>query len=94
MDGAAFSPGIILDQLRLRYDREIEKSERSALKLIYEGDMNPSHGIVLCVASIEFIEEHVKVEGCGNVFLELTDGWYSISCIFTDDNPLLAYSAQ
>ena len=88
---AAFLPSIILDQLRLRYDREVEKSERSALKLIYEGDASPSQGLVLCVASIEFIKDHVQEEDSADVLLELTDGWYSITCILSENNPLLPY---
>ena len=81
----------ILSQLRLRYNREIERSERSALKKIYEGDSSPSQGIVLCVARIEQITENGVLGGGTYILLELTDGWYSIACVFLPDNPLIKY---
>ena len=83
--GCALTPHEVMNQLRLRYDREVEGSERSSLKYIYEGDASPSQsGLVLCVARI--------VGGIGgNVILELSDGWYSIISILKADNPLQNY---
>ena len=39
-------------QLKYRYDREIDNSQRSALKKILERDDAPSRHIVLCVSGI------------------------------------------
>ena len=42
----------VMVQLKYRYDREIDRAERSALKTILEKDESPSRRMVLCVASI------------------------------------------
>ena len=87
-NGPVFCPATILDQLRLRYDREVERCERSSLKMIYEGDGSASQGVVLCVARIDFLSAHDKILGEDSISVELTDGWYSISSILTRENPL------
>ncbi|RGB27511.1 hypothetical protein C1646_718420 [Rhizophagus diaphanus] len=79
-----WNPRKVLDQLQYRYEREINNSHRSALKLIIEGDGTASMPMVLCVSDI--IEEEVTYEEIGikeNVrktiySLELTDMWYKI----------------
>ena len=88
LTGPILSPSTILDQIRLRYDREVEKCERSALKLIYEGDSSASLGIVLCVARIDFLTFNNKNIGQDTTLIELTDGWYSIISVLTEENPL------
>ena len=45
-------------QLKYRYDREIDNSQRSALKKILERDDAPSRHIVLCVSSIHETDSH------------------------------------
>ena len=89
--GNVFCPATIVDQLRLRYDREVERCERSALKLIYEGDCSPSQGIVLCVATIDNLTVDENNMGHDTICIELTDGWYSITSILSSDNPLTKY---
>jgi breast cancer 2 susceptibility protein len=57
-------------------DTLIQGQSRSSLKKIYEKDESPSKCLILCVANV--------VIGEVKVFLELTDGWYSIGCICDD----------
>lgn len=64
-------PENIISQLKYRYDREIDRSERSALKKILELDDTAAKRTVLCVANIFRLCD-------GKNELELTDGWYSI----------------
>ncbi|RIB02779.1 hypothetical protein C2G38_2226881 [Gigaspora rosea] len=87
-------PGKILEQLRYRYEREINCAHRSALKLIIEGDGNASWPMVLCVSNI-FVDPDVQImntsekraETCQIKYgLELTDTWYKIRASI--DQPL------
>ncbi|CAG8476265.1 17424_t:CDS:10 [Cetraspora pellucida] len=87
-------PGKVLEQLRYRYEREINYAHRSALKLIIEGDGNPSWPMVLCVSNI-FEDPNVQItipsekraEACQIKYgLELTDTWYKIRASI--DQPL------
>ncbi|CAJ0876110.1 5075_t:CDS:10 [Entrophospora sp. SA101] len=76
------SSDTVLDQLRYRYEREINRAHRSSIKLIVEGDTSPSWPIVLCVSNI--IDDKIPIDS--KLSLELTDGWYKIhACI---DPPL------
>ena len=65
----------MLLQLRYRHDKEIEGQSRSALRKIYEKDDVPSKCLILVVADMK------KLENGSGIFLELTDGWYSIGNI-------------
>ena len=67
-------PNEVLLQLKFRYDQEIDGESRSALKKIYEKDDVANKCLVLCVANII----HHDMD---KVFMELTDGCYSIGCI-------------
>ncbi|XP_049827738.1 breast cancer type 2 susceptibility protein homolog [Schistocerca gregaria] len=83
------TPRVLLLQLKYRYDREIDRCQRSALRRIVEHDDAPGKRMVLCVADVikhEAAQEENGKEGnrqclkmC-NYELELTDGWYSIGC--------------
>lgn len=42
----------IVAQLKYRYDREIDRTERSALRKIYEKDDVPQKRLILCVSNI------------------------------------------
>ncbi|CAG8801360.1 29235_t:CDS:10 [Gigaspora margarita] len=87
-------PGKVIEQLRYRYEREINCAHRSALKLIIEGDGNASWPMVLCVSNI-FVDPDVQItiasekraETCQIKYgLELTDTWYKIRASI--DQPL------
>lgn len=61
----------------LRYEREVNHGQRSAIKKILEGDASPSSSLVLCVSKIQ--SPIPSLEGKSSIStLELTDGWYSI----------------
>lgn len=64
-------PENLLLQMKYRYDREIDRHQRSALKKIVELDDVPCRRMVLKVVDV------IDVAGTGYE-LELTDGWYSI----------------
>ncbi|CAH0547239.1 unnamed protein product [Brassicogethes aeneus] len=66
----------VIQQLKYRYDREIDKAERSALRKIYEKDDSSQKRLVLCVSNI--------TEDKGKYELELTDGWYAIKTVVDD----------
>lgn len=61
----------VLDQLRYRYEQEINRTKRSAIKLIFEQDDTPARPMVLCVSQVTVADD-------GQVELELTDGWYAV----------------
>ncbi|KAB0795722.1 hypothetical protein PPYR_09783 [Photinus pyralis] len=73
----------VVQQLKYRYDREIDKAERSALHRIVERDDVPQKRMVLCVSNI--IKEGNALE------IELTDGWY---CIRTVIDELLKFQVK
>ncbi|GAA6054204.1 hypothetical protein JCM3770_001390 [Rhodotorula araucariae] len=70
----------MMEQLRYRYEREINRAERSAIKRIQEHDSPASLPMVLCVSQIRW-GDPPEVADNGTlviVGLELTDGWYRI----------------
>ncbi|KEH25626.1 breast cancer type 2 susceptibility-like protein [Medicago truncatula] len=86
----------VLEELKYRYEREVNHGHRSIIKkVLEEGDILPSSMMILCISSIH--SNHVMESGTlfqaqtGNksreaVKVELTDGWYSINAIL--DAPL------
>lgn len=64
------------DSLSLRYEREINRCERPAVRLIQERDASPNSAMVLCVFEIEDLSPKVPEGTLPN--LVLTDGWYKI----------------
>ncbi|KAF8402568.1 hypothetical protein HHK36_010654 [Tetracentron sinense] len=44
----------VLEELKYRYEKEINHAHRSALKRILEGDASPASMVVLCVSAIRF----------------------------------------
>ncbi|KAL2340475.1 hypothetical protein Fmac_008415 [Flemingia macrophylla] len=84
----------VLEELKYRYEREVNHGERSTIKKILEGDALPSSMMILCISS--FHSSHVPESGTcfetenevqkAAVNVELTDGWYSINAIL--DIPL------
>ncbi|GAA5905377.1 uncharacterized protein JCM6883_006377 [Sporobolomyces salmoneus] len=74
----------VMDQLRYRYEREINQAERSSIKRIQERDSSASLPLVLCVSQLlwEDPDESTSYDDDGAtqviVGVELTDGWYRI----------------
>ncbi|XP_073899688.1 breast cancer type 2 susceptibility protein isoform X4 [Castor canadensis] len=91
------SPERVLLQLKYRYDVEIDRSRRSAIKKIMEMDDTPAKTLVLCVSDIISLSTSIS-EACSNqtsgvdtknvATIELTDGWYAVKALL--DPPLLA----
>ncbi|KNA09601.1 hypothetical protein SOVF_152150 isoform A [Spinacia oleracea] len=65
------------EELKYRYEREVNHGQRSAIKRILEGDASPSSMLVLCVSDIENPSTSMA-EKSSNFRIELTDGWYSV----------------
>ncbi|GAA5870416.1 hypothetical protein JCM3774_002723 [Rhodotorula dairenensis] len=75
----------VMDQLRYRYEREVNRAERPAIKRIQEHDSPASLPMVLCVSQIRWDEpahesDNAEEHDAALVIagLELTDGWYRI----------------
>lgn len=51
--GRCLTPECVASQLKYRYDREVDRSERSCLKKIFERDDVASRLMILCVAGID-----------------------------------------
>ncbi|XP_078684329.1 uncharacterized protein LOC144917871 [Branchiostoma floridae x Branchiostoma belcheri] len=88
--GRCLTPDQVLMQLKYRYDREVDLSQRSALKKILERDDTTSKTLVLCVARIT-CTPHTISQDCATeqdskkvantkqeTIIELTDGWYGV----------------
>ncbi|XP_074159627.1 breast cancer type 2 susceptibility protein isoform X3 [Sminthopsis crassicaudata] len=92
------TPERVLLQLKYRYDIEIDKSRRSAIKKIMERDETAAKTLVLCVSeiissgtnmSITANSKNSKVDTKKeSAVIEVTDGWYAIKALL--DIPLLA----
>ncbi|XP_010622203.1 breast cancer type 2 susceptibility protein isoform X3 [Fukomys damarensis] len=91
------SPERVLLQLKYRYDVEVDRNRRSALKKIMERDDTPAKTLVLCVSDIvssntntpETSSNKTSVADTKKVaVIELTDGWYAVKAQL--DAPLLA----
>nr|XP_056714484.1 breast cancer type 2 susceptibility protein [Euleptes europaea] len=84
------TPERVLLQLKYRYDVEIDKSHRSAIKRITERDDVAGKTLVLCISKIISLSANVShvydkstaVETKREVaVIEVTDGWYGIRAI-------------
>ncbi|XP_053564435.1 breast cancer type 2 susceptibility protein [Bombina bombina] len=85
------TPERVLLQLKYRYDVEIDKSHRSAIKKIMERDDSPAKTLVLCLSKIISLgsglsdscnkkSESAEVKPASAI-IEVTDGWYSIKAL-------------
>lgn len=63
----------VMQQLKYRYDREIDLNQRSAIQKIAEADESPKRRMVLKITDV-FNKD-------GNIELELSDGWYLIRAV-------------
>ncbi|CAG2253075.1 BRCA2 [Mytilus edulis] len=68
--GRCLTPEVVMLQMKYRYDREIDKCQRSAIMKICERDDTPCKRMVLCVSDIIMNVKEPKIS--------LTDGWYGI----------------
>ncbi|KAM9174028.1 breast cancer type 2 susceptibility protein isoform 2-T2 [Pangshura tecta] len=91
------TPERVLLQLKYRYDLEIDKSQRSAIKKILERDDIAAKTLILCVSKIISLSENMS-DICSNknvveskkraAVIEVTDGWYGVKALL--DPPLQA----
>ncbi|XP_050793040.1 breast cancer type 2 susceptibility protein isoform X1 [Gopherus flavomarginatus] len=91
------TPERVLLQLKYRYDLEIDKSQRSAIKKIVEKDDIAAKTLILCVSKIISLSENIS-DICSNknmveskkkaAVIEVTDGWYGVRALL--DPPLQA----
>ncbi|XP_012165483.2 breast cancer type 2 susceptibility protein homolog isoform X2 [Bombus terrestris] len=76
------TPARVMMELKYRYDREIDRSQRSALRKILEKDDVATKRMVLCVSSINKCDdsdtENKNQLKISSKKLILTDGWYCI----------------
>ncbi|NXJ14673.1 BRCA2 protein, partial [Odontophorus gujanensis] len=91
------TPETVLLQLKYRYDLEIDKSKRSAIKKITERDDAAGKTLVLCISKIISLNTAVSPSNSNNnagseraaAIIEVTDGWYGIRALL--DPPLKAF---
>ncbi|KAI3525725.1 hypothetical protein L1887_04760 [Cichorium endivia] len=84
--GKLLTASNVLEELKYRYEREVNNGQRSALKRILEGDAPPSSHLVLCIASIQLKCNEEQDEDILSTVtsIELTDGWYSVNGLLDD----------
>ncbi|NWR60112.1 BRCA2 protein, partial [Bucorvus abyssinicus] len=91
------TPETVLLQLKYRYDLEVDKSKRSAIKKITEGDDAAGKTLVLCISKIISLNTVVSPSSSNKnveskkaaAIIEVTDGWYGIRALL--DPPLKAF---
>lgn len=80
-----FCQAKVLDQLAYRYEREVNRAERPALRKIVEGDESAAKHMVLVIASISKVEqtsdEEVSTALKNPWKVLVSDGWYSIPAV-------------
>ncbi|XP_030304076.1 breast cancer type 2 susceptibility protein [Calypte anna] len=90
------TPETVLLQLKYRYDLEVDRSKRSAIKKITERDDAAGKTLVLCVSKIISLNTVVSPSSSNKnveskkaaAIIEVTDGWYGIRALL--DPPLKA----
>ncbi|NWX45505.1 BRCA2 protein, partial [Steatornis caripensis] len=91
------TPETVLLQLKYRYDLEVDKSKRSAIKKIMERDDAAGKTLVLCISKIISLNTVVSPSSSSKnveskkavAVIEVTDGWYGIRALL--DPPLKAF---
>ncbi|KFV44280.1 Breast cancer type 2 susceptibility protein, partial [Tyto alba] len=91
------TPETVLLQLKFRYDLEVDKSKRSAIKKITERDDAAGKTLVLCISKIVSLNTVVSPSSSNKnveskkaaAIIEVTDGWYGIRALL--DPPLKAF---
>ncbi|KAG7965180.1 hypothetical protein I3843_09G211200 [Carya illinoinensis] len=88
--GKFFTISNVLEELKYRYEREVNHGHRSAIKRILEGDASPSLMMVLCISAVcsncdlKNDTSSVAETGAQNsnaTKVELTDGWYAMDAV-------------
>ncbi|CAH8354605.1 unnamed protein product [Eruca vesicaria subsp. sativa] len=74
----------VLEELKYRYEREVNHGHCSTIKRILSGDAPASSMMVLCISAINPKTDNDSQEALGsgsgsNVKVELSDGWYSMN---------------
>uniref|UniRef100_A0A7M4FUI4 BRCA2 DNA repair associated n=1 Tax=Crocodylus porosus TaxID=8502 RepID=A0A7M4FUI4_CROPO len=89
------TPERVLLQLKYRYDLEVDKSKRSAIKKIMERDDTAARTLVLCISKIISLSPNTSENPAtksrfknnkDSAIIEVTDSWYSIRAVL--DLPL------
>ncbi|NXP43857.1 BRCA2 protein, partial [Heliornis fulica] len=91
------TPETLLLQLKYRYDLEVDRSKRSAIKKITERDDVAGKTLVLCVSKVIALNAAVSPSDSNRnveskhaaAVIEVTDGWYGIRALL--DPPLKAF---
>ncbi|NXD21135.1 BRCA2 protein, partial [Spelaeornis formosus] len=91
------TPEMVLLQLKYRYDLEVDKGKRSAIKKIMERDDAAGKTLVLCISKIISLNTVVSPSNSNKdteskkaaALIEVTDGWYGIRALL--DPPLKAF---
>ncbi|NXD95267.1 BRCA2 protein, partial [Chaetorhynchus papuensis] len=91
------TPETVLLQLKYRYDLEVDKSKRSAIKKIMERDDAAGKTLVLCISKIISLNTVASPSSSNKnmeskkaaALIEVTDGWYGIRALL--DPPLKAF---
>nr|XP_013817567.1 PREDICTED: breast cancer type 2 susceptibility protein [Apteryx mantelli mantelli] len=91
------TPETVLLQLKYRYDLEVDKSKRSAIKKIMEKDDTAGKTLILCISKIISLNTIVSPSSNNKsveskkeaAIIEVTDGWYGIRALV--DPPLKAF---
>ncbi|XP_062423110.1 breast cancer type 2 susceptibility protein [Rhea pennata] len=91
------TPETVLLQLKYRYDLEVDRSKRSAIKKIMEKDDTAGKTLILCIAKIISLNTIVSPSSNNKsteskkeaAIIEVTDGWYGIRTLV--DPPLKAF---
>ncbi|CAN0927860.1 Protein BREAST CANCER SUSCEPTIBILITY 2 homolog B [Linum grandiflorum] len=78
----------VLEELKYRYEREINHGHRSALKRVLEGDVPPSSMMILCISAVYASSEAetedyppVGPQAATAARVQLTDGWYPVDAL-------------
>lgn len=79
-----FCPAKVMDQLAYRYEREVNRAERPALRKIVEGDESAAKHMVLVIASMSKMEQTSDEDSAAQKNpwkILVSDGWYAIPAV-------------
>ena len=76
LERQALTPSAVMDRLKYRYDREVDRAERSIIRRILEKDESAAVPMILFNSATS------------SNMLEVSDGWYSLPCCLEVGSPL------